>query len=104
MSKSNAVAPLGIVRSAAVISLGAVALAGSIASVLVQRLMTPSTKAEPVAHQVSRLVIDEWEADLARLNLPARGELEMLNNQIAALEAQIDQLLQQKTVPPQDSD
>jgi ubiquinone biosynthesis protein UbiJ len=93
MTKSAMDAPLGIVRSAAVISLGVVALAGSIASVLVQRILTPPAKAEPAGAQISKLVTDEWEADLARLNLPSRSEVDTLNRQIAGLEAQLDQLI-----------
>jgi hypothetical protein len=83
---------LGIVRSTAVISLGLVALAGSIASVLVRRILKPA-EAEPAGAQVSKLVLDEWEADLARLNLPSRSEVEVLQHQITELEAQLDQLL-----------
>lgn len=93
MTKSAMDAPLGIVRSAAVISLGVVALAGSIASVLVRRMLTPA-KTEPTRPQISKLVTDEWEADLVRLNLPSRSEVDALNLQIAELEAQIDQLVQ----------
>lgn len=93
MTKSAVDAPLGIVRSAAVISLGVVALAGSIASVLVRRILTPAA-AEPARPQITKLVTDEWEADLARLNLPSRDEVETLNRQIAELEVQIDQLAQ----------
>jgi len=96
MTKSGTDAPLGIVRSAAVISLGVVALAGSIASVLVRRILTPSAKAESTSPQISKLVLDEWEADLARLNLPSRSEVEALQHQITELEAQLDQLLQLK--------
>lgn len=98
MTKSAVDAPLGIVRSAAVISLGVVALAGSIASVLARRLLAPA-KTGPARPQISQMVADEWEADLARLNLPSRDEVENLNRQIAALEAQIDQLTQR---PAQD--
>ena len=97
MAKPSSDAPLGIIRSTAVISLGLVSLAGSIANVLVQRILTPPAKGKPATAQVSKLVLDEWEADLARLNLPTRGEVEALNQQIAALEAQIDQLLQAKS-------
>jgi len=96
MTKSTMDAPLGIVRSAAVISLGVVALAGSIAGVLVQRLLTPA-KAGPARPQISQLVTDEWEADLARLNLPSRSDVDTLNRQIAGLEAQLDQLLEAKS-------
>jgi ubiquinone biosynthesis protein UbiJ len=98
MTKSAMDAPLGIVRSAAVISLGVVALAGSIASVLVQRILNPPTRAKPAGPQISKLVTDEWEADLARLNLPSRSEVDTLNLQIAELEAQLDQLIQVKTI------
>jgi BMFP domain-containing protein YqiC len=97
MAKPSQSAPLGIIRSTAVISLGLVSLAGSIANVLVQRILMPPARAEPAAKQVSKLVLDEWEADLARLNLPSRNEVEALNHQIAELEAQIDQLLQAKS-------
>jgi len=94
MAKSSAEDQQGIIRSTAVISLGLVALAGSIASVLINRIMTPPNKAQPTTAQISKLVLDEWEADLARLNLPTRSEVEALNQQIAALEAQLDQLAQ----------
>jgi hypothetical protein len=97
MAKSSANAPLGIIRSTAVISLGLVALAGSIASVLVRRILNPPTQAEPTRPQISKLVTDEWEADLARLNLPTRNEVDALNLQIAELEAQIDQLAHRST-------
>ena len=102
MTKSIADAPLGIIRSAAVISLGVVALAGSIASVLVRRILTPAAKAEPVSPQISQLVTDEWESDLARLNLPSRSEVEALSHQIAELEAQIDQLAQHTSQPKEE--
>lgn len=92
MTKSTADVPLGIVRSAAVISLGMVALAGSVASLLVQRLLKPA-EAESTGTPVSKLVIDEWEADLARLNLPTRSEMAAFNRQIAELDAQIDELI-----------
>jgi hypothetical protein len=92
MENSSANAPLGIIRSTAVISLGLVSLAGSIASVLVRLILTPA-KAEPAGAQISKLVTDEWEADMVRLNLPSRSEVEALNHQIAELEAQIDQLI-----------
>jgi GTP-sensing pleiotropic transcriptional regulator CodY len=95
MTKSTTDAPLGIIRSVAVISLGVVALAGSIASVLVRRILTPAS-ADPAGAQISKLVTDEWEADLARLNLPSRSEVDTLNHQITELEAQLDQLIQQK--------
>ncbi len=92
MTKSTEGDQLGIVRSAAVISLGLVALAGSIAASLCRRILTPA-EAKPAATQISRLVTDEWEADLARLNLPSRREVEALQHQLAELEAQIDQLV-----------
>lgn len=57
MTKSASDVPLGIIRSTAVISLGLVALAGSIASVLVRRILTP-TSAGPANAQISRLVTD----------------------------------------------
>lgn len=92
MAKSSQNAPLGIMRSTAVISLGLVSLAGSVASLLVQRLLKPA-EAEATGAQVSKLVIDEWESDLARLNLPTRSDVEALNRQIAELDAQIDQII-----------
>jgi hypothetical protein len=100
MAKSSVDAPLGIVRSAAVVSLGLVSLAGSIASVLVRRILNPPAAPEPATAQISKLVTDEWEADLARLNLPSRREVEALQQQLAELEAQIDQLIQRAS-PPQ---
>lgn len=62
------------------------------------RILTPA-QAQPVRPQISKLVTDEWEADLARLNLPSRSEVEALNRQIAALEAEIDQLAQRTSRP-----
>jgi hypothetical protein len=103
MSKSSVNAPLGIIRSTAVISLGLVALAGSIASVLARRILTPPAKAEPAGPQISKLVTDEWEADLVRLNLPTKSEVEALQHQLAELEAQIDQLVQSAS-PPKEGD
>ncbi len=92
---------LGIVRSAAVISLGLVALAGSVAASLYRRMTAPP--GSPASKtEVSRLVLDEWEADLARMNLPSRRELDALNHQISALEAQIDQLIQSKSNPKEE--
>jgi hypothetical protein len=102
MTKSASDVPLSIIRSTAVISLGLVALAGSIASVLINRIMTPPNKAQPTTAQISRLVIDEWEADLARLNLPSRSEVEALNRQIAELEAQLDQIIQRASQPKEE--
>jgi hypothetical protein len=96
MAKPSQNAPLGIIRSTAVISLGMVALAGSIAASLFRRMTAPAGSNTP-APPISKLVLDEWEADLARLNLPTRTEVEALNQQIAELEAQIDQLLQAKS-------
>jgi ubiquinone biosynthesis protein UbiJ len=101
MTKSASDVPLGIIRSTAVISLGLVALAGSIAGVLVRRIMTPPNQAQPTTAQISKLVTDEWEADLVRLNLPTRNDVAALNQQLAELEAQIDQLAQRST--PQES-
>lgn len=96
MLKSTGDAPLGIIRSTAVISLGLVSLAGSIASALCRRILTPPVNAEPSAAQISKMVADEWESDLARLNLPSRREVEALNLHLAELEAQLDQLIQAK--------
>jgi hypothetical protein len=98
MAKSSWDAPLGIARSTAVISLGVVALAGSIASVLVRRILKPAG-AEPAGAQVSKLVMDEWEADLSRLNLPTRSEVTALQRQLAELEAQLDHLIQPQSPP-----
>jgi len=102
VSKSSVNAPLGIIRSTAVISLGLVALAGSIASVLVRRILTPPAKAEPAGPQISKLVTDEWEADLVRLNLPSRSEVQAMQQQLVELEAQIDQLIQPASPPRQE--
>lgn len=98
MTKSSTDKQLGIVRSAAVISLGLVALAGSIAASLYRRMTAPAGS-HAAAPPLSKLVLDEWEADLARLNLPSRSEVEALNYQIAALEAEIDQLTQRTSQP-----
>ena len=102
MEKPSADKQLGIVRSAAVISLGLVALAGSIAASLYRRMTAPAGSNTP-APQVSKLVMDEWEADLARLNLPTQGEVKALQQQLAELEAQIDQL-SQRASPPQEGE
>ena len=93
MMKTSTDDQLGIVRSTAVISLGLVALAGSIAASLYRRMTAP-TGSNASAPTVSKLVLDEWEADLSRLNLPTRGEVEAMQRQLAELEAQIDQLMQ----------
>ena len=93
MNDSSQDKQLGIMRSAAVISLGLVALAGSIAATLYRRMITPATKTA-AAPAVSQLVLDELAADLARLNLPTRSEVQAMHQQLAELEAQIDQLIQ----------
>ena len=95
MKNSSIGAPPGIVRSAALISLGMVSLAGSIAAALCRRITTPSAGADQASTQISQLVLDEWEADLARLNLPSRREIEELHQHLTELEAQIDHLIQQ---------
>ena len=97
MAKSSADVPLGIVRTTAVISLGLVALAGNIAASLLRRIVAASTGSDTSAPKVSKLVLDEWEADLSRLNLPSRSEVEALQKQLAELEAQIDQLIQRQS-------
>ena len=94
MAKSSAGDQLGIVRSTAVISLGLVALAGSIAASLCRRIMTTPTATQASTAKVSRLTLDEWEMDLSRLSLPSRSEVEAMQHQLADLEAQIEQLAQ----------
>lgn len=94
MAKSSAGAPPGIIRSTAVISLGLVALAGSIAASVCRRIVAAPTGSAASAPKVSRLVLDEWEAELSRLNLPTRSEVEAMQHQLAELEAQIDQIIQ----------
>jgi len=91
MAHSSTDNQLGVVRSVAAISLGLVALAGSIAATVYRRVLISPTEA---ALPISKLVADEWEADLSRLNLPSRREVMALQQQIAQLEAQIDELLQ----------
>jgi hypothetical protein len=61
--------------------------------------MTAPTGSNTPAPQISKLVMDEWEADLARLNLPSRSEVEAMQQQLANLEAQIDQLIQDASHP-----
>jgi TolA-binding protein len=102
MAKSSTGEPLGIVRSTAVISLGLVALAGSIAASLCRRIVPASTGSNTSTTGVSKLVLDEWEADLSRLNLPSRREVEAMQQQIAELEAQIDQLIQHASQSKED--
>src|SRR5512144_1743636 len=94
MAKSSVGDPLGILRSTAVISLGLVALAGSIAASLCRRIVAAPTGSDAPRTKVSKLVIDEWEAELSRLNLPSRREVDDMQHQLAELEAQIDQLIQ----------
>ena len=94
MAKSSAAAPPGIIRSTAVISLGLVALAGSIAASVCRRLVAAPPGSGASAPEVSRLVLDEWEVELSRLNLPTRSEVEAMQHQLAELEAQIDQIIQ----------
>jgi TolA-binding protein len=99
MAKSSADKQLGIVRSAAVISLGLVALAGSIAASLYRRMTAPAGSSA-AAPRVSQLVMDEWDAELGRLNLPSRSDVQAMQRQLAELEAQIDQLIQMKADSP----
>ena len=102
IEKSSADKQLGIVRSAAVMSLGLVALAGSIAASLCRRVLAAPTGSNPPAPEMSKLVMDEWEADLARLNLPTRGEVEAMQRQLAEMEAQIDQIIQHASQPEEE--
>ena len=99
MANSSADKQLGIARSAAVISLSLVALAGSIAASLYRRMTSASPGSGRSPTKVSKLVLDEWEADLARLNLPTRREVAALQQQLAELETQIDQLIQHASEP-----
>ena len=97
MAHSSAENQQGVVRSVAMISLGLVALAGSIAASLCRRIVTSPASADPAAPPISKLVADEWDADLSRLNLPSRRDVVALQQQIAELEAQLDQWLQSKS-------
>ncbi len=97
MADSSSRPQLGIARSAALISLGLVALAGSIAATLYRRMTTAPSDPSAPATKVSKLVMDEWEADLARLNLPSRSEVQAVQQQLAELEAQIDQIIQSRS-------
>jgi hypothetical protein len=76
MTKSSPGDPLGIVRSTAVISLGLVALAGSIAASLCRRIVSVPLGLDTSKTKISRLVMDEWETELSRLPLPSRREVE----------------------------
>lgn len=98
MAKSSTGDPLGIVRSTAVISLSLVALAGSIAASLIRRIVATPAGSDTSKPKVSQLIVDEWEAELSRLNLPSKRDVEDMQHQLAELEAQIDQLIQQ--APP----
>ena len=102
MEKSSTDKQLGIVRSAAVISLGLVALAGSIAASLYRRMTAPAGS-HAAAPPLSKLVMDEWEVDLTRLNLPSRSEVEAMQHQLAELETQIDQLIQHTSQPKEEN-
>ena len=97
--KSSSGDQLGIVRSAAVISLGLVALAGSIAASLYRRMTTAPPGTTKSAPQISKLVMDEWEANLSRLNLPSRSDVDAVRQQLTELEAEIDQLIQHASQP-----
>ncbi len=99
MAKSSAGDPLGIVRSTAVISLGLVALAGSIAASLCRRIVAAPTRSDTSTAKVSKLALDEWETELSRLDLPSRREVEAMQHQLVELEAQIDQLMQHASQP-----
>ncbi len=102
MADSSSNVQLGIFRSAAVVSLGLVSLAGSLAAALCQRILTVPTDSGTVAPRISKLVMDEWEAELARLDLPSRHEVVTMQQQLAGLEAQIDQLLQHTSQPKEE--
>ena len=99
MAKSSGHVPLGIIRSTAMISLGLVSLAGSIAVTLCRRIVAVPARSSTVDSTISQLVLDDWEAELSRLNLPSKREVEALRLHLAELEAQIDQLIQQRSQP-----
>lgn len=97
MTKTSGAAPLSIIRSTAVIGLGLVALAGSAAASLCRRMVAAPTGSNTSTTKISKLVLDEWEGELSRLDLPSRDELEAMLRQLAELEAQIDQLIQDRS-------
>ena len=83
----------GLVRTIALAGIGLISMLGDRLEAAYERSLQRQGAA-PGSRQkagVSRLVLDEWETTLARLNLPTKSDLDALSQQMTALEEQIDQ-------------
>ena len=88
----------GLIRTIALAGIGLISMLGDRLEAAYERSLQRQSAA-PGSRQasgVSRLVFDEWEATLARLNLPTKSDLDALSQQMTALEEQIDQIAAQR--------
>jgi hypothetical protein len=88
----------GLIQTIALASIGLISMLGDRLEAAYERSLQRQS-APPGSRQgssVSQLVLDEWAATLAHLNLPTKSDLDTLSQQMTALEAQIDQLTAQR--------
>jgi hypothetical protein len=100
-SAANEVAPqrpAGLLRAVVLAGIGLIGLLGDELQAAYERGAQQQRGAQQRRQNagVSRLVADEWEATLARLNLPTKSDIAQLTQQMTALEEQLDQIVAQR--------
>jgi hypothetical protein len=95
-SASNEAAPqrpaYGLLRAVALAGIGLIGLVGDEIQAACERSVQREKQRAQGGGGVSRLVSDEWETTLAKLNLPTKSDIDALTRQMSALEEQIDQI------------
>jgi hypothetical protein len=87
----------GLVRTIALAGIGLISMLGDRLEEAYERSLQRQGAASGSHNAgVSRLVFDEWETALARLNLPKKSDLGALLQQMTALEEQLDQIAAQR--------
>jgi len=90
----------GLLRTVALAGIGLISMLGDRLEAAYERGAQREGQKEPAAGSrgagVSRLVFDEWETTLARLNLPTKSDIDALAQQMTALQEQIDQIAAQR--------
>lgn len=87
--------PLGVIRAVALAAIGLISLVGDEIEAAYERgVQRERQRAQPGGNTsgISRLALDEWEATLAKLNLPTKSDIDALSRQMSALEEEIDQI------------
>jgi len=88
----------GLVRTIALAGIGLISMIGDRLEEAYERSLQRQGAASGSNQKagVSRLVFDEWESALSRLNLPTKSDLDALSQQMTALEEQIDRIAAQR--------